>query len=144
MANNTVKYWLNKAKEEGKEWAEAALENAKEQGNLNCYADDIVPAIDEAFSWHKTKQGSKYWRDIKASLEGKKTLIEWFEEASALGAEWAEEAILETKRLRGHERLLQKEPNLKEALLAAFAWYESNEGVEYWRSISRSITEEED
>ena len=68
-----------------------------------------------------------------------KTILEWFEQAKANGAEWADEAISETRRLRGEERIEQKETSTKEALLGAFAWNESEQGNEYWKAILRSL-----
>lgn len=68
MESNTVEYWLNKAKEEGKGWADAALENAKEQGNLTAYATGYSQALDAGFIWARTPQVHRFWSDIFFSL----------------------------------------------------------------------------
>lgn len=67
MGNNTVEYWPNKAKEEGLEWADAALENAKEQEVLDCYATSSRRALNFIL-WSSTPQGYKFWREIHTNL----------------------------------------------------------------------------
>lgn len=64
MEENTVQYWLNKAKEEGYEWADAALENARIEERLNKRAFDIYEAILWGFTWGQTSQGSYFWSQI--------------------------------------------------------------------------------
>lgn len=67
MENNTVEYWLNKAKEEGKEWADAALENAKEQETLDYRATSYRSAINRIV-WARTPQLHEFWSKIYFSL----------------------------------------------------------------------------
>lgn len=68
-----------------------------------------------------------------------KTILEWFEEAKQNGAEWADEAISETRRLRGEERLTVEKVSLREALLGAFSWCQSWQGEDYWSDIKKSL-----
>lgn len=66
-----------------------------------------------------------------------KTIIEWFLEAKKNGHKWADKAISETIRLRGPERIIQKQDSLEEALFSAFAWRDSEDGEIYWREVKR-------
>ena len=70
MESNTVEYWLNKAKEEGKEWADAALENAKAQDGLEYTATSILDALFRGFDWEITPmhEGLDFWSDIYDKL----------------------------------------------------------------------------
>ena len=57
----TIIEWLNEAKEDGYEWADAAIENC-----TNPFLDSgsMHRALLNAFSWSETKQGGPYWRNI--------------------------------------------------------------------------------
>lgn len=74
----------------------------------------------------------------------KKTILEWFEEAKANGAEWADNAINTTIELRGPERLKYPVFSLANALYFAFAWHESVEKHRYWQLIYQKIEQEEE
>lgn len=65
----------------------------------------------------------------------KKTIGEWFLEAKANGAPWADAAINNTKRLRGFARFEKRAESTSDAIVKAFHWAESPEGHWYWHSI---------
>jgi hypothetical protein len=64
-----------------------------------------------------------------------KTILEWFEEAKANGAEWADAAIKNTNRIN----LNLKAKTLSQALDSAFEWNYRDEGLFYWFSIYDAI-----
>ena len=64
-----------------------------------------------------------------------KTIGEWFLEAKANGAPWADAAINNTKRLRGAVRFDKLAKSLSDAIIKAFHWQESPEGHWYWAKI---------
>lgn len=74
----------------------------------------------------------------------KKTMLEWFEEAKANGAEWADKAIKNTREMSGEIRLLSKFYCLSSALSGAFIWADSPQKLEYWATICDKIEQEEE
>lgn len=71
-----------------------------------------------------------------------KTILEWFEEAKANGAEWVDAAIRNTLDLSGGSRLYKKKESLLKALSGAFIFMESPEGQEYWQAMCYKIKQE--
>jgi len=61
-----------------------------------------------------------------------KTIIEWFETAPH---EWRGKAI---ENLKSYKAEIVKH-SLSDALLSAFVWSESPQGVEYWAEIAEQI-----
>lgn len=64
--SKTVIEWLNEAKEQGHEWADAAIENSSVEPDAR--RTSLSAAIHCAFIWDGTKEGTAYWRDIFYSL----------------------------------------------------------------------------
>lgn len=79
----TIEQWLHKAKKDGYEWADMAMENFEEyqfikKPNLDIVNKDYLyeklsEAIVNAFLWnnalHKGDNGGNYWRDICDNLQ---------------------------------------------------------------------------
>jgi len=59
----TVSEWLQYAKEQGYEWADAAIENC-ENHNLKPVIPGLKYAIIIAFDWASSPESWKYWSDI--------------------------------------------------------------------------------
>lgn len=70
MKNTTKKIleWLEQAKADGYEWADAAIENCTYANND---AQTLRAAIMYAFKWGETPQGVEFWHDIYKSLKAK-------------------------------------------------------------------------
>lgn len=69
-----------------------------------------------------------------------KTIHEWFLEAKANGAEWADAAIENTKDCNINANLLSvNAPSLYYAIRYAFGWMDTIEGHEYWIKIANSV-----
>ena len=64
----TILEWLQQAKADGYEWADAAIENCK---NGKKDAQTLRAAIMYAFTWDETPQGAEYWHKIYKSLKEK-------------------------------------------------------------------------
>lgn len=73
-----------------------------------------------------------------------KTILEWFEEAKANGAEWADNAINTTIELRSRGRLKHPVYSLSDALLSSFGWCESKDCHSYWSAIYDKIQQQEE
>ena len=72
MENKTILEWLEQAKENGVEWAEKAISEAKKQyGNttINRERSSIADALHGAFIWEDTLDGHEYWSDLYFSLK---------------------------------------------------------------------------
>lgn len=75
MNNNekTVIEWLNEAKEQGYEWADAAIECC---ANYTPYKGDkkvekLSRALSTSFLWHHTPESPQFWIDIFDDLQEK-------------------------------------------------------------------------
>lgn len=65
--------WLNEAKKQGYEWADAAIDNCKNDDAYtgDCYNPCLSMALTGAFLWENTKQGTAYWKCIVDELTSK-------------------------------------------------------------------------
>jgi len=67
----TTMEWLYWAKEQGFEWADAAIENAKREVGEH-YKGGFWPSLDDAlcvaFIWGNSPQGHEHWEKISDSL----------------------------------------------------------------------------
>lgn len=66
----TYRQHLEQAKSFGHKWADAAIENAKEQKTIDYETDlqEIADILAASFTWNKTPQGVEYWGLIYESL----------------------------------------------------------------------------
>jgi|LakMenEpi03Aug12_release.lakeMendotaPanAssembly.Ray.scaffolds.fasta_scaffold195806_6 hypothetical protein len=68
----TITEWFEKAKEEGYEWADKAIEYRKQelcnQKDTNDEPQKLSEAVFSGFIWGRTKEGQQYWVDIAAKL----------------------------------------------------------------------------
>ena len=76
--------WLNEAKEQGYEWAEAAINNYIRQWAYSSpknKVDSLVRALEVAFLWSDSPEKEEFWHGVSESLraaeEGDPTLIEY-------------------------------------------------------------------
>ena len=68
------------------------------------------------------------------------TIMEHFEQAKKDGHEWADKAIKNRKIVLGRNRKDGDDaPDLPMALISAFDWDDTKEGVGYWKNIYESI-----
>ncbi len=70
---------LKKAKEDGHEWADSAIEQfdeefCKEELLHNIYQYGIYSAIITGFRWHSTKERQNYWEGICEANSFKKNV----------------------------------------------------------------------
>lgn len=82
----TILEWLNEAKEQGYDWAEAAIKNCiHEWSDTNppytVEKESLIHALSSAFNWGKSPQKYAYWKVVYEKLrtaeEGDSTLIEY-------------------------------------------------------------------
>jgi len=66
-ATKTILEWLQQAKADGYEWADAAIENAiTELSDLEEIS--LSEALAGAFEWGSSEQGHEYWKKIYVNL----------------------------------------------------------------------------
>lgn len=65
-----------------------------------------------------------------------KTILAWFEEARSAGHEWADAAIENCHQFRTAELA---DISLPKALLRAFDWEETAQGVDFWAAVHDSL-----
>ena len=63
----TILEWLNEAKKQGYEWADAAIKNNK---NPKAYTNSLSEALETAFVWADSPEKRKYWFKIDQGLRG--------------------------------------------------------------------------
>ena len=67
----TIKQWFEEAKEQGYEWAEAALkytENHAKEFPEELVADSLQDAVSDGFIWDKTDEKQDYWFEVYKTL----------------------------------------------------------------------------
>lgn len=67
----TIKQWFEEAKEQGYEWADAALqytENHAKKFPEELVADSLQDAVAEGFIWDKTDEKQDYWFEVFKTL----------------------------------------------------------------------------
>ena len=64
----TVLEWLNEAKEQGYEWADAAIRNYNPDFTTIKERENLTRAVGNAFSWQDSPEGHAYWEGVSASL----------------------------------------------------------------------------
>ena len=69
----TILEWLEQAKKEGYEWADAAIANEQDQSIAVNFemADSYSDAIVMGFSWNQTPQGVDFWLSVATELQEK-------------------------------------------------------------------------
>ena len=60
----TITRWLNEAKEQGYEWADAAIKNYDPEFSRDASAVNLADAICGAFYWIESPEGDEYWAKI--------------------------------------------------------------------------------
>ena len=80
----TVLEWLNEAKEQGYDWAEAAINNYIRQWAYSSpknKVNSLVRSLEVAFVWSDSPEKEEFWHGVSESLraaeEGDSTLIEY-------------------------------------------------------------------
>lgn len=71
MEEKTVLQWLEQAKAEGYEWADAAIANAMMENDYNDLARSMSRALECAFFWDRYEQSRDYWVKIHSDLKEK-------------------------------------------------------------------------
>lgn len=67
----TIKQWFEEAKEQGYEWADAALqytENHAKEFPEELVADSLQDAVADGFIWDKTDEKQDYWFEVYKTL----------------------------------------------------------------------------
>ena len=66
----TILEWLEQAKADGYEWADAAIENTINDPSPagHCFEESLYEALCGAFIFDETPQGEEYWQSISISL----------------------------------------------------------------------------
>ena len=80
----TILEWLNEAKEQGYDWAEAAINNYIRQWAYSSpknKVNSLVRSLEVAFVWSDSPEKEEFWHGVSESLraaeEGDSTLIEY-------------------------------------------------------------------
>ena len=72
----TILEWLNEAKEQGYEWADAAIRNYDPKFadfGENKQLDTLSDALDGAFDWQDNPEGEDFWVKIHMDLVNEET-----------------------------------------------------------------------
>ena len=73
---------------------------------------------------------------VAATMQATKTILDWFEEARSAGHEWADAAIENCHQFGTADMV---DISLAEALLGAFDWAETPQGVNFWHAVRDSL-----
>lgn len=68
----TVEQWFLQAKQEGYHWADAAIQNSRNNSPSSVYRGSLSDALHGGFTWHSSPEGDKFWRDIYENLKKQK------------------------------------------------------------------------
>ena len=108
----TILEWLNEAKEQGYEWADAAIRNYDPKFTTRKERESIKEALYGAFSWERSPEKKEFWHGVSESLRvtvsGDSTLIEYLIEDleklnNALGNLAYNDALKEPYRTQVYE-----------------------------------------
>lgn len=75
ISMKSILEWLEEAKEQGYEWADAAIKNYNYDSDKTTYPHQLdnpkslAEALRGAFDWEKSPEGHKYWKKIHYGLE---------------------------------------------------------------------------
>ena len=64
----TILEWLEEAKEQGYEWADAAIRNYNPDFTTIKESENLTRAVSNAFFWRDSPEGHAYWEGVSASL----------------------------------------------------------------------------
>ena len=67
----TIKQWFEEAKEQGYEWADAALQYAENHAKEfpgELFADSLQDAVAYGFIWNETNEKQDYWWEVYKTL----------------------------------------------------------------------------
>ena len=64
----TITQWLEEAKQQGYEWADAAIKNYDPGFSRDGTARNLKDAIGRAFHWDASPEGGRYWVGIVDAL----------------------------------------------------------------------------
>lgn len=77
----TIFEWLNEAKEQGYEWADAAIRNYDPKFTTRKERESLKEALYGAFSWEGSPEKKEFWHGVseslRATVSGDSTLIEY-------------------------------------------------------------------
>ena len=77
----TILEWLNEAKEQGYEWADAAIRNYDPKFTTRKERESLKEALYGAFSWERSPEKKEFWHGVseslRATISGDSTLIEY-------------------------------------------------------------------
>ena len=68
-AGKTVKQWFLQAKQEGYQWADAAIQNSQNFRPSEVYRGTLSHALHTGFAWDESPEGHRFWRDIYEALK---------------------------------------------------------------------------
>ena len=104
--------WLNEAKEQGYEWADAAIRNYDPTFTNRKERESLKEALYGAFSWERSPEKKEFWHGVseslRATVSGDSTLIEYLIEDleklnNALGNLTYNDALKEPYRTQVYE-----------------------------------------
>lgn len=72
----TIKQWLEKAKEQGYDWADAAIRNYYPDYSDDNTSDTLCYALLMAFDWEYSPEGDAFWSEIYEDLVNKESLYD--------------------------------------------------------------------
>jgi len=77
----TILEWLEEAKEQGYEWADAAIRNYDPKFTTRKERGSLKEALAGAFFWEKSPENKEFWygvsESLRATVSGDSTLIEY-------------------------------------------------------------------
>lgn len=117
----TILEWLEEAKQHGYDWADAAIRNYDPNFSKDATARSLEDAINSAFVWEESPQGSGYWLGIVDELEGDN--LSPISPVSPTSLETLTEALrklnnaIEATRASYEEQLTEVKPTSLESLI---------------------------
>ena len=70
----TIKQWLEEAKQQGHDWADAAIRNYYPDYSDDNTSDTLCYALLMAFDWEYSPEGDAFWSEIYEDLVNKESL----------------------------------------------------------------------
>ena len=68
-AGQTIEQWFLQAKQDGHQWADAAVQNSGDYFPARVSRKKLSVALHAGFHWYKSTEGDTFWRDIYEALK---------------------------------------------------------------------------
>lgn len=109
----TILEWLNEAKEQGYEWADAAIRNYDPKFSNLSY-NSLYEALAGAFIWRASPEGHTYWEGVSESLRATDAGYRVLSPTTAVNSTSLESLIEDLGKLNNALRNLEYNDTLKE------------------------------